>query len=138
MPAKLEPRWITIEYSNPKCAPLEETSSGREFVIPESGYLCTSSAMYMGWHREKFYAVDERNSRTPIEVDKRILRPESFNVNEPSLDAGMPACKVTAEEFFFGSRDKLTHENPIMQDEDFLSHYHPECRHKGTTIRPSP
>jgi len=90
-------KWITIEYSNSKCAPLEETSSGREFVIPESGYLCTSSAMYMGWHREKFYAVDERNSRTPIEVDKRILRPESFNVNEPSLDAGMPACKVTVE-----------------------------------------
>src|ERR1044072_926562 len=48
IPAKIEPRWITIEYDNPRCTRLKESAFGQEFVIPESGFLCTSSAMYTG------------------------------------------------------------------------------------------
>jgi Family of unknown function (DUF6843) len=138
IPANIEPRWITIEYNNPKCAPLKESTFGREFVIPESGFLCTSSHMYTLWHRDKYYLVNENNNRTAVQTDERIFRRESFNINQPSSDAGMTACKVTGEEFFYGPKEKLTYENPIMQDENFLTRYHTECRHRDITVKPSP
>ncbi len=130
IPVKIEPRWITIEYDNPRCPPLKESAFGREFVIPESGFLCTSSPMYTGWHREKYYSVDENNNRTALQTDERIFRRESFNINQPSSDAGMIVCKVTGEEFFYGPKEKLTSENPMMKDEAFLKQ-HPECSQQG-------
>ena len=138
IPAKMAPRWITIEYENPKCAPLRETAFGGEFVIPESGFLCTSSAMYTGWHREEYYLVDENNNRTALRVDERIFRRESFNINELSSEPGMAVCKLTVEEFFYGPKEKLTYENPIRQDESFLTQYHPECRRRDMRVKPSP
>src|SRR5882724_6039706 len=130
IPATMEPRWITIEYNNPNCPPLEKSIFGTNFVIPKSGFLCTSSPMYKGWHRTKYYLIDENNNRTLLQPDERILRQESFYVNDPSSDPSLPVCKVTADEFFYGPKEKLTYENPIMYDEDFLNHYHPECRNR--------
>lgn len=127
---KMKPGWVTIEYENPKCSPLKESLFGQEFVIPESGFLCTSSSMYMGWQRRKYYLIDESNHRTALEPGEMIFREEGRQVNERSLDAGMPVCKVTAEEFFYGPKDKLTYENPIQQDENFLK-LHPGCRRSG-------
>jgi uncharacterized protein (DUF169 family) len=137
IPSKIEPHWITIEYDNPKCAPLKEGAFGREFVIPESGFLCTSSSMYTGWHREKYYSVDGNNNRTALQTDERIFRRESLAERKFSSDAGMVVCKVTGDEFFYGPKEKLTSENPIMEDENFLTS-HPECRHRGITTKPSP
>jgi hypothetical protein len=81
--------------------------------------------------------VDENSNRTALRTDERIFRRESFNINQPSSDAGN-VCKVTGEEFFYGPKEKLTYENPIMQDENFLTRYHPECRHRAITVKPSP
>lgn len=131
IPAKMEPRWITIEYGNPKCAPLSESAFGREFVIPESGFLCTSSPMYTDWHREQYYLVDENNNRTALQIDEQILRRESFNIIESPSDAGTTVCKVSGEEFFYGSKEKLTYENPIRQS---LSQFHPECRPRNINV----
>lgn len=138
IPAKMAPRWITIEYDNPKCAPLRETAFGREFVIPESGFLCTSSAMYEGWHREEYYLVDENNNRIALRVDERIFRRGSFTIKQPSTEPGMNVCNLTGEEFFYGPKEKLTYENPIRQDEGFLTQYHPECRSREISAKPSP
>ncbi len=135
IPAKMEPRWITIEYDNPKCAALKESVFGREFAIPESGFLCTSSPMYMGWHRTKFYLVDELHNRTAIQAGERIFRQESLAERKWSSDAGTFACKVTGEEFFYGPKEKVTSENPIMEDEIFLR-YHPECRNRAVPVKP--
>jgi hypothetical protein len=134
----MEPRWITIEYENPKCLPLKKGALGQEFVIPESGFMCTSSKVYTGWSQRKYFLVNEKGERTPLKVGEQIWREETLNVNEPSLDAGMPMCKVTAEEFFYGPKDKLKYENPIMEDETFLSKFHPECRNRGIVTKPSP
>lgn len=126
IPAKMESRWITIEYDNPKCAPLKESVFGREFVIPDSGFLCTSSPKYMGWHRDEYYLVDENNNRTALQTDERIFRREALAERKFSSDAGTFSCKVTGEEFFYGPKEKVTTENPIMGDEVFLR-LHPEC-----------
>lgn len=126
IPAKIEPRWITIEYDNPKCTPLQENVFGREFVIPESGFLCTSSPIYRGWHREEYYSVDENNNLTALQDDDRILKRQSFIIIQSSSNAGMNNCKVAGEEFFFGPKEKLTSENPIRKNEAFLK-LHPEC-----------
>jgi hypothetical protein len=138
IPAKMAPRWITIEYDNPRCAPLWETAFGREFVIPESGFLCTSSVMYKGWHREQYYLIDENNNQTALRVDERIFRRESFHINEPSSQPGMAVCNLTGEEFFYGPKEKLAYENPIRQDESFLTQYHPECRRRDSSVKPTP
>jgi hypothetical protein len=89
----------------------------------------------MGWRQEKFYLVDEKGNQTLLKIDEQIFRHESLNVNEPSLDAGMPVCKVKAGEFFYGPKEKLTYNNPIMEDEAFLSKYHPECRNRGVVYK---
>jgi hypothetical protein len=86
--------------------------------------------MYTGWHREQYYSVDENNNRTALQTDERILRRESLAEHKFSSDTGMIVCKVTGEEFFFGPKEKLTSENPIMKDEAFLK-LHPECSRQG-------
>jgi hypothetical protein len=135
IPAKMEPRWITIEYNNPKCEPLKETASERQLTIPESGFLCTSSPKHTGWHQEKFYLVDG-NNRTSIQIEERIFRRESFNIKETSSASNMPACNVMGEEFFYGPKEKLTYENPIKEDKSFLDR-HVECGH-GIIAKPNP
>ncbi|MCU1264556.1 MAG: hypothetical protein JWM21_874 [Acidobacteria bacterium] len=94
--------------------------------------------MDTGWYCDKYYLVDENNNRIALQTDERIFRRGSFKINQPSSDAGMIVCKVTGEEFFYGPKEKLTSENPIMQDETFLTRYHPECRHRDITVKPSP
>ena len=132
IPAKIEPGWITIEYDNPKCAPLSENVLGREYVIPQSGFLCTSSPIYTGWYRERYYSVDENNNRILLEPNKIIHRQQSFYVNKGSLTTGT-SCKVSGTEFFYGPKEKLTWENPIMNDENFLK-VHPECGQQGEKV----
>ena len=124
VPAEIDSRWITIEYDNPKCAPLRESSVGRELVIPESGFLCTSSSVYEGWHRQEYYSF-EGNNRTSLQPDKLVHRHRSFVINQGSLSGG-PSCKVAGVEFFYGPKEKLTADNPIKANEDFLK-LHPEC-----------
>jgi len=121
----MESRWITIEYDNPKCAPLKSVF-GLEFVIPDSGFFCTSSPKYMGWHRDEYYLVDENNNRTALQIDERIFRHESLAERKFLLGAGASSCNVNGEEFFYGPKEKVTAENPIMGDEAFLR-LHPEC-----------
>ena len=125
IPAKMKPGWVTIEYENPKCESLKEFSGGREFVIPESGYLCTSSSMYMGWAQRRYFVVEEGGRRTPLKVKKHIWREASFRINESD-------CKVVAEEYFYGK--KVTHENAILFDEKFLEE-HPGCRNRGINTK---
>jgi hypothetical protein len=88
IPAKMESRWITIEYNNPKCAPLKENRFAREFVIPDSGFLCTSSPVYPGWHRTEYYLVDEGNNRTFLDSDRLIYLERSFTIHMGSFSGG--------------------------------------------------
>ena len=135
IPAKMKPQWITIEYENPKCHSLKGSLFSQEFVIPESGFLCTSDSLYKGWSQRRYFLVNEKGVRTPLKIREHIWREGTLYVNVPSLDDGQPQCKVTAEEFFYGSKDDLTHENPIMENEIFLKEYHPECRNRGARIK---
>jgi hypothetical protein len=132
IPTKMKPQWITIEYKNPKCHPLKKSSFSQEFIIPESGFICTSDSQYEGWSYRRYFLVNEKGERTPLKIGEHIWREGTMYVNEPSLDEGQPQCNVTADEFFYGSKEDLTYENPIMGDEIFLKEYHPECRNRGT------
>jgi len=81
--------------------------------------------MYTGWHREKYYLVDENNNRTALQTSELVHRQGSFYINRGSLSAGT-SCKVSGAEFFYGPKEKLIADNPIKQDEDFLK-LHPGC-----------
>jgi len=127
IPAKMEPRWITIEYGNPNCPALNENALGREVVIPESGFLCTSSSRYEGWHRVRYYLVGGSKGRISLRANERIHRRGSFNLRDSSSGADKIICDVSGEEFFYGLQKELTYENPISKDESFLK-LHPGCR----------
>jgi hypothetical protein len=70
-----------------------------------------------------------------LQIGERISRRETFNINQPSSDVGMSVCKVSGEESFYGPKEKLIPENPIMKDEAFLN-LHPECRQQGKKESP--
>lgn len=127
IPAKMEPRWITIEYENPNCPPLNKNAFGREVVIPESGFLCTSSSRHADWHRVRYLLVGPGNRRNPLGANERIHRRGSFNLRDSSSEPGKILCDVSGEEFFYGPINKLTNENPIRENKRFLR-LHPECR----------
>lgn len=127
IPAKMEPRWITIEYENPNCPALNRNALGREVVIPESGYLCTSSSRDADWHRVRYFLVGEGNRRIPLRANERIHRRGSFNLRDSSSEPSKIPCDVSGEEFFYGPQKELTYENPIVKDESFLK-LHPGCR----------
>jgi hypothetical protein len=124
--ADTEPGWVTIEYGNPRCPALVDGIFGREFLIPKSRYLCTSSQRYEGLHRAKYYLIDSNNNRTSLNESERIFKPESFFWKEGSLEQGLPDCNVTGDEFFYGPKDKLTYDNPIRKDPEFLK-LHSDC-----------
>jgi hypothetical protein len=131
IPADMKPRWINIEYDNPKCPPLNGSKLSQEFVIPESGFICTSSPAYNGWFQRKFFLVDAKGKRTQLKEEGNIWQEGVISKDEPSLDEGQPRCKVSLTQFFYGTKDDPMGNNPIFQDEDFLRDYHPECRNTG-------
>ena len=116
LPTTLKHGWVAIEYDNPNCSSLKRSSLGQEYVIPESGYLCTSSPMEKGLTYQRYYLVDDKNKRTRLYLDKQIFVRESIFVKRGS-------CKVTAETFWYGPKDKINNEKT-----DFIEKFHPECR----------
>ncbi|HZH91124.1 MAG TPA: hypothetical protein VEX70_10975 [Pyrinomonadaceae bacterium] len=137
IPANMKPRWITIEYKNPKCAPLKDVALGEEIMIPESGFLCTSSSQYSGWHKREYFLLNEKGERTPLKVSEHIWGESSFRKAEGALPDGKFRCNLEGGEFFYGSEGGVSEENPIIKDEAFLK-YHPECREAGVGSIPSP
>jgi hypothetical protein len=117
LPATLKPGWVIIEYDNPKCAPLREGRLWQEHVIPGSGYLCTSSRSEEGLTYQRYYLVDEKGKRTRLVLSEQIFQRRSIQLNP--FDK---ACKVTAEEFWYGPKEQINNE-----DVGLLEKLHPEC-----------
>ena len=117
LPATLKPGWVIIEYDNPKCAPLREGRLWQEHVIPESGYLCTSSRSEKGLTYQRYYLVDEKGKRTRLAIDDQIFQRGGIQLNPLNK-----ACKVTAEEFWYGPKEQINNE-----DVGLLEKLHPEC-----------
>ena len=134
IPAEMKPRWISIEYDNPKCPPLTGSELSQEFIIPESGYLCTSSPRYHGLFQRRYFLVDTDGRRTPLRTGEQIRQESVLSKDEPSLDERQPRCKVSLDQFFYGTKDDLKEESSIFRDEFFLSVYHPECRNTGVFV----
>lgn len=118
LPSNLELGWVVIEYDNIKCPSLKEGGWWRELTIPESGYLCTSSPIEIGWTYNMYYLVDAQRERTRLTESEHIFAPSSMHINEAS-------CKIVAELFKYGS-GKATNERTA-----FVEEYHPECRNRG-------
>jgi len=117
LPATLKPGWVTIEYENPKCSPLIESPLWQEHVIPESGYLCTSSRRETGWVYDKYYLVQANGERSPLSEDKEI-----FQMGTIYLEPWNPDCKVIADSFWYGPREQIDN-----QRHEVLKQHHPEC-----------
>jgi len=117
LPSTLKPGWVTIEYENPKCPPLREGRLWQEHVIPESGYLCTSSRRERGWFYRKYYLVQVNGERKPLIEGKDIFQESAIY-----LDAGNPDCKVIANSFWYGLKEQIDN-----QQHEVLKQHHPEC-----------
>ena len=133
IPADMKPRWISIEYGNPKCPPLSGSDLSKEIAIPESGFLCTSNPRHNGPFQRRYFLVDTYGARTPLRIGEQIRRESVLSKDEPSLEEGQPRCKVFLDQFFYGTRDDLKEGSSIFRDELFLK-YRPECRSTGTSL----
>jgi hypothetical protein len=122
LPASLKTGWVTIEYENPKCAPLREGRLWQEHVIPESGYLCTSSQRETGWSYTTYYLVQPNELR-------RLLRDEEI-FHEASISFGTqkPECIVIASSFWYGPQGGIDNQQFTV-----LESLHPECTNEPMT-----
>ncbi len=119
--SKVDAKWIAIEYDNPKCSPLEKNILGEVIEVSESGYVCTSSPMEMGWKYSKFYTIDDNNNRNALTESKQIFAQSSLYVNQGN-------CNVKAEIFLYQSKDNSKVSN---ERTSFIEIYHPECQNRG-------
>src|SRR5436853_453864 len=110
IPAKLKSSWISIEYENPRCQKLDENQSSRKLIIPESGYLCTSSEMWDVRH-DDFYMVDMQGETKQVDADEQIHT--RYTISPPE------GCHLKAEEFWFGDRGTESGAS------SFVNKYHP-------------
>ena len=117
LPATLKPGWVAIEYDNPKCAALRESRLWQEHVIPESGYLCTSSHRKTRWVYRKYYLVQANGERTTLTVGKQIFKEITVYLNPLN-----PDCKVIAESFWYGPQEQIDNQHDVL-----LKKLHPEC-----------
>lgn len=117
LPSTLKTGWVTIEYDSPKCAPLREGRLWQEHVIPESGYLCTSSRRETSWVYRKYYLVQANGERTRLTIGKQIFKEITIYLNPLNLD-----CKVIAEAFWYGPQEQINNEEDVH-----LKKLHPEC-----------
>lgn len=129
---KMPHGWVVIEYENPRCKPLRDRLFERRFVIPESGYLCTSSSIYMGWHKARYYLVEEDGSWKPLVEKEWISQQNSFEMKKYSFQpsnqgnvTNLPTkCEVKGSSFWYGPPDQITiDETPLI-----IARHHPECR----------
>jgi hypothetical protein len=116
IPVSTGSSWIAIEYNRPDCSPLIETAFGREIIVPESGYLCTSSAMEPGWTFDSFYAY-ENGKEMALKKDEQV-------VSQSVLQVGYDGCGVLAEVFLVVPNG----DKPNNTRSSFIDAYHPECR----------
>jgi hypothetical protein len=117
LPATLKTGWVTIEYENPKCAPLGEGRLWQEHVIPESGYLCTSSQRETGWFYRRYYLVQSNGERRRLVESKEIFQESTIY-----LGIGSPDCKVIANSFWYGPQAEIDNQQHVV-----LERLHPEC-----------
>jgi len=117
LPSTLKPGWVAIEYDNPRCPPLREGRLWQEHMIPESGYLCTSSHRETRWVYRKYYLVQANGERTPLTVGKQIFKEITIYLNPLN-----PNCKVIAESFWYGPQEQIDNQQDVL-----LKKLHPEC-----------
>lgn len=117
LPSTLKTGWVTIEYENSKCSALREGRLWQEHVIPESGYLCTSSRREEKWVYRKYYLIQANGERRPLTEDKEI-----FQVGTIYLEPWNPDCKVIADSFWYGPREQIDNQRHVL-----LKKLHPEC-----------
>ena len=137
IPANMKPLWASVEYDNPKCPALNGTELKQEFLVPESGYICTSSSNYKGAYQRRFFLIDADGKRTPLKTEGNIWQQAVLSQDNPSRDEGQPDCKVSVSQFFYGTKDDLKSNNPIFQDEK-LFEVHPECINVGKVYPKNP
>ncbi len=129
IPATMKPQWINIEYGNPKCPPATETECNQEFVVPESGFVCTSTPDNKGWwYADNYFLVDKDGKRTLLNYED-IWQKGTISLDQPALETGTGKCKVTLSQFFYGKQTDVRSTNTIFQNEDFLNNYHPQCKY---------
>jgi hypothetical protein len=104
------PRWITIEFGNPDCAPIGGGS--RRIVVPPSGYACTSSPMNRGWVHLTFVALGNTGRR--VDVGKNVHQKHTAEVVAASTtDGGVRSCAPNAFFFWYGDPDAMSGDSAL-------------------------
>ena len=117
-----KPGWVVLEFENPKCPAMESGWLGRDFFLPESGYLCTSSPIDGGYVYERYYLLRDNGRREHLDIGKEIHGRSGLNLT-------LEGCRLTATVFRYDGADGA------WDSGEFIREHHPECR--GTIAWPS-
>ena len=118
-----KPGWIVVEFENPGCPAMENGWRGRDFVIPESGCLCTSSPIDRGYVYDRYYRIGDDGGGDRLEMGKQIHARSGLNLT-------LEGCRVTAIVFRYDAAGGTTWDSGA-----FIRERHPECR--GTIAWPA-
>ena len=120
LPVESRPgRWITIEFANPSCPPIDRGMS-RKFVVSASGYACTSSQMDRGWVHLVYSAYDSGGRR--IDVADKIHQRHTFETLTSATKDGIRGCRPEAWMFWYGDPDRMAGDSAGAYRQR-----HPEC-----------
>jgi hypothetical protein len=120
LPAEATPaRWITIEFGNPSCPAIGQSSRWR-IVVPANGYACTSTPMYRDWRQQHFLAPDAKGRY--VDVGDKVHQHHTIEGMSAQTKTGDRSCAPNAYFFWYGDAAKMAGDDAAAYRER-----HPEC-----------
>lgn len=110
--------WVLIQYEDPACAALPSGTESIQISIPESGCVCTSDALPLGFRSRRFERVhpDGTKEVIPSRVHDDSSEIWSWVTGKGSYKLGSAPQPFLRETFFVGSKKEYQAQrkvNPI-------------------------
>ncbi len=92
--------WVIIELANPACPEIVGRWH-REFVVPSSAYLCTSTGPTQGLVYERYWLMDVDGRRTRIKIGQDVHA-------RSDTEFDFTNCQLAASIFWYGKGEAIT------------------------------
>lgn len=135
--------WVMIHYNIPDTPPLEKKDGVLQFVIPESGFMETTSELDIGWRRDRFFwqtenGVEEVPSSVEIDGEYHIYihRHKYYARSHMGIVKGLPVGTDT----ILWDQTKITKENAnevdYMPGKKTLEYFYVSAEPKSIMFNP--
>jgi hypothetical protein len=96
IPDEMKPGWVVIDSNRPEC-PSQGAGPIQQIRVPPSGYICTSSPLYVGlaWHR--YVSANKQGHLRSI--DPSFIHQE---ISIRGRRSSFERCDYDADAFYYG------------------------------------